>query len=87
MSIHKTIGILLILFGIVGLGTWFAFSSARTQAVPSGEMNDNRASLPNEISVPNTQINTMNTNETPATENQVITLQTSKGEITVELFL
>lgn len=87
MSMNKTIGVLITIFIVLILGIWFAISSARTEAVPSKELNENRASGPSTITTPNVQENTMNTNDTEVTENPIVTLSTNKGDISIELFL
>lgn len=83
---NKTVGILFAIVAIVILGTWLAISSAQTQADPRNNINENVASTENLITNPNTEENTMNTNQTSYTENQVVTLKTNKGDISVELF-
>lgn len=86
MKINKTVGILLTILTLVVVATWIALSSARTQATPRSETSENVATAENLITLPNTQENTMNTNETTINENQVVTLKTNKGDISIELF-
>jgi len=81
MQINKSMSIVVLLLIVAVLGIWFLTSRARDKAVETESAVTQEAGA---VDITNTkEIKTMNNEQI---ENQLVTLHTSKGDITLELY-